>query len=92
MTSGGVVGQHDPARPDADGRGAAGDVPDDDGGGGAGDAGQVVMLGHPEACVAPALGVPGQVEAVAEGLGRAAALPDRRQVEDGVRASRIAVS
>ena len=36
----GVVGQHDPARPDADGRGAAGAVPDDDGGGGAGHAGQ----------------------------------------------------
>ena len=67
-------------------------MPDDDRGGGAGDAGQVVVLGHPVAGVAPALGVPGQVEAVAEGLGRAAALHGSARGRGRSSGSGIAVS
>ena len=57
-----VVGQHDPAGAHADGRGARRDVADHDRGGGAGDARHVVVLGVPEAPVAPPLGVAGEVE------------------------------
>ena len=41
------------------------------------------MLGQPIAQVAPTLGMAGQVQRVAEGLGGVAALNDRRRVQDG---------
>ena len=63
----------------------AGDVRDDDRGRGARDAGHAVMLGEPEAMVAPALGVAREVERVAERLRGVAALDDRREVENGKR-------
>ena len=44
---------------------AAATLADDDRGGGAGDAGHVVVLGEPEAAVAPGLGVPREIEGVA---------------------------
>ena len=62
-----VIGQHDAAGADADARGPAGDVADQHRGGGAGDARHVVVLGQPEPVVAPAFGVPRQVERVVEG-------------------------
>ncbi len=70
----GMVGQHDAAGADADGRGAAGDVADDDRRGRAGDAAHVVVLGQPVAAIAQPLGVPGEVERVAEGERGIAAL------------------
>jgi hypothetical protein len=54
-----VVRQHHPAGADADGLRASGDMPDEDGGRRASDARYVVMLGEPEAVVAPRFGVPG---------------------------------
>ena len=78
-----VVGQHDAAGADADGRRAGGDMADHHRGRGAGDAGHVVVLGQPVAAVAQALGMPGEVEGVAQGLAGVAALDDRREVEDG---------
>ncbi|MNN21223.1 hypothetical protein D3C81_1345350 [compost metagenome] len=78
-----VIGQHDAAGADADGRRATGDMADQHRSGGAGDAGHVVVLGQPEAAVAPALGVLGQIKHVAEGLLRAGAFTDGGQVENG---------
>ncbi len=64
-----VVGQHDAAGADADGRGAGGDMADDDGGRGAGDARHVVMLGEPVAVVAEPLGMAGEIERVPQAIG-----------------------
>ena len=80
-----VIRQHDAARSDTDGPGAAGNIADHHGRRGAGDAGHVVMLGEPESLEPPAFGVLREVERIAEGLGRIAALIDRRQIEDGKR-------
>ena len=79
----GVIGQHDAAGADADGFRAAGDVAEGDGGGGAGDAGHVVVLGEPEAAIAEALGVAGEIERAVERIGGRAALRDGGEVEDG---------
>ena len=78
-----MVGQHDAAGADADGRRAAGDMADDHRGGGAGDARHVVVLGEPVAGEAPALGMAGEIERVGERLGGAAASDDGRQIENG---------
>ena len=83
-----VVREHDPARADPDRLRPAGDVRDHDRGRGAGDPDRVVMLGQPEALVAPPLGVLGEVERVAQRLGRRRALDDRREVEHGERRQR----
>ena len=80
-----MIRQHDAARADADRRGAAGDVRDHDRRRRARDAGHVVMLGEPEAAIAPALGVLREVERVPERLRGGAAFDDRREVEDGER-------
>ena len=80
-----MVGEHNPAGPDADARDPAGDILDDHGRRGAGDAREVVVLGQPVAVVIPPLGVAGQVQGVAEGLGGRAALADRSEVEHGER-------
>ena len=79
-----VVGQHDAAGADADGRGAGGHVADDHRGRGAGDAGHVVVLGQPEAAVAPALGVAARGRGCC-GTPGAASPPSTigREVEDG---------
>ena len=85
-----VVGEHDPARADADRRRAGGDVSDRNRGRGAGDAGHVVVLGEPEAAVAPALGVPREVDGVARER-RAASPPStmgaRSRTESGTTAA-----
>ncbi len=80
-----VIGEHDPAGADPDGRRAGGDMRDGDRGRRAGDAGHVVVLGEPEAVVAPALRVLRQIDGVAKRLGGVAPLDDRRQIEDGQR-------
>jgi hypothetical protein len=77
-----VVRQHDAARSDADGFGAAGDIADHHRGRGAGDAGHVVMFCKPESLVIPAFGVSREIERIAEGLRRIAALIDRRQIQN----------
>jgi hypothetical protein len=61
-----VVGQHDPARADADPPGHARHVPDHHLGNRAGDARRVVVLRQPVARVAQLVGELGQVERVAE--------------------------
>jgi hypothetical protein len=78
-----MIGQHDAAGADADGRGAAGDMADDDRRGGAGDAAHVVMLGQPVAAKTQPFRVAGEVERVAEGERGIAARDDRGQVENG---------
>jgi hypothetical protein len=80
-----MIGKHDAAGADADCFCAAGDVRDDDGSGGAGDAGHVVVLGEPEAVVAPGFGVLREIERVAEGVGGGGALWDGGEVQDGER-------
>ncbi len=80
-----VVGQHDPAGPDADRRRGGGHVADDHRGRGARDARHVVVLGQPDAPVAPALGVPCEVCRVAERHGGVAAFRYGRQIEDRAR-------
>ncbi|MNG27566.1 hypothetical protein D3C84_1127020 [compost metagenome] len=42
-----------------------------------------MVLGHPEARKAQALGVPGQFQGIVQGLGGATVVTDGRQIEDG---------
>ena len=77
-----VIGQHDAARSDADRPGARGNGADHHGGRGAGDARHVVMFGQPEPLVAPPFGMLREIERIAEGLRRVAALIDRRQIQN----------
>ena len=77
-----VVGQHDAAGADSDRRGSGADERQGHGRRRAGDAGHVVVLGHPEAMIAEPLGVPRQVQAVAQGLPGVAAFGDGREIEN----------
>jgi hypothetical protein len=77
-----MVWQHHAARSNTNGPGAAGDIADHHRGRSAGDAGHIMMLGEPEPLVIPAFGVLRQIEPIVEGLGRIAALIDRRQVQN----------
>src|SRR5690606_23002536 len=77
-----VVRQHDPARADADRRGRVADVREHDRDRAAGDTGGGVVLGDPEALVAGLLGGRGELAGLAQGLGDAAALAHRDEVED----------
>ena len=61
-----VVREHDASRPDPNGLGAFGDMTEHDRCRGAGDAGHIVMLRHPDALIAPFLGVSGEVAGVVE--------------------------
>ena len=78
-----MIGQHDAARPDPDPLRAIGHIADDHRGGGARDAGHVVVLGHPVAGEAPLVGVPGEVERVAECVGGGVADAHGNEVQDG---------
>ena len=80
-----VVRQHDPAGADADRLRRRGKVGEDHRGGGAGDARHVVVLGHPDAAIAPALGVDGDISSVHERAARVDLLRDANQFEDGER-------
>ena len=77
-----MIRQHDATSADADARGAFRHEPERDGRRRAGDAREVVVFGHPEALVAPALGVLCEISRTPERLARVAAARDRRQVED----------
>jgi hypothetical protein len=77
-----MVGQHHAARADAYRFGPTGHMADHYRRRGAGDAGHIVMLGKPEAPVSPLFRVLGEIERVGEGLRRARAGVDRREVED----------
>ncbi len=76
-----MIGQHDAASANTNRLGAAGNVANDDRRGGACDTAHVVVLGKPEALVAPRLGVLRQVKGVVQGLRRCAALRNGRQIE-----------
>ena len=78
-----VVGQHDAARADANGRGAGRDMGDHHRGRRTRDARHVVMLGEPVAVVAEALGMARQIERVLQRLGDIAAFGNRREIEYG---------
>ncbi|MCY1304094.1 hypothetical protein D9M68_847010 [compost metagenome] len=78
-----VVGQHDPARTQADAGGAASQVGQQHGSGRAGDAFHVVVLGHPETREAQALDVARQLQGIVQGLGGATVVADGREIEDG---------
>src|SRR5437870_1639209 len=78
-----MVRQHDPAGADADRLGATRDMPDHHRCRRARNARHVVMLGEPEALVAPALDVPGEIERIGKRLRRIAALTDGSEVEHG---------
>ena len=77
-----MVGQHDAAGADADGLRAGGDMRDDDRGRGAGDARHVVMLGHPDAAIAPVLGMGGEIAGVVERAARIGLFGDADEIED----------
>ncbi len=73
----GVIGKHDPAGADANGRSAAGDVANHHRCRGAGDSGHVVMLGKPVTPVSPAFGMASQIQSVGERLRHVAAFHHR---------------
>ena len=77
-----MVGQHDAARPDPDGRRPGGEVGEDDRRRGAGDARHVVMLRHPDAAIAPSLGVGGKIASVVQRAARVRPLGDADKLED----------
>ena len=83
ITSGAWLGSMMPPAPTRIVDVPAGDVRDHDRGRGARDARHAVVLGEPEAPVAPALGVLRQVERVAQRARRVAVGGDRREIEDG---------
>ena len=85
MTSGAWLGSMMPPAPTRMRLRAGGDVGDDDRGRGAGDAGHVVVLGHPEAAIAPALGVGGEIAGVVERAARIGLFGDADEIEDGQR-------
>ncbi len=80
-----VIGQHDPARADADRPGGLPDMGEDDRGRAAGDAFHPVVLGHPEALVAGLFGGLRGKGGLRQRLAHAAAFAHRDQVEDGQR-------
>ena len=77
-----VVRQHDPAGPNPDARCTGPHVTNQHGRGRAADAGHVVVLGQPEPRVAQPLRVLRQLQRVAEGQCRRAALDDGREIQD----------
>src|SRR5690606_30623531 len=85
-----VIRQHDAAGTNTDRIRARGNVPDDDRGRGARDARNVVVLGHPEAAIAPVLCVPGELARIVERSARIGVLGDADQIEYGKRYHRSA--
>ena len=78
-----MVGQHDAAGADPDGLGAGGDMANHDRGRGTGDARHVVMLGHPDAPIAPALGMSRKIAGIVECAARIGVFGDADEIEDG---------
>ena len=79
-----VVGQHDAARADPNGLGAARDMADHDRGRSRGDAGHVVMLGQPKAVIALCLGMAGKVQRIGQRLGGGLAFGNRGKIEERI--------
>src|SRR6202521_6420545 len=79
-----MIWQHDTARTDTDRRCPTSHVAYQHCRGGAGDARHSMVLGQPEAPVAPAFGVARQIQRIAKRLRGVASLVDGRKVEDGV--------
>ncbi len=80
-----VVRQHDAARADANGPGAAGDVPDDDRRGRARDSFHAVMFGEPEAQEPEFFRSLRKAQRVAERVGGRCALRDGGEIQNGER-------
>ena len=78
-----MVGQHDPTRADADGRGLRAHERQRHRGRRARNAGHRMMLGHPEAFVAEPLGVTCEVGGIAQRPAGVAAFGDGREIEHG---------
>src|SRR5579864_239165 len=77
-----MIWQHDSAGANTHGAGASGNISDDDRRCGAGDANHVVVLGQPEAAIAPTFSVLGQIEGVMQGIGRRGSLRHERQIKN----------
>ena len=77
-----MVRQHDAAGADPDGLRPGGDMGEHDRRRGAGDARHVVMLRHPDAAIAPSLGMGGKVASVVERAARVRPLGDADKLED----------
>ncbi len=77
-----VVGQHDPARANADGACGMADMCEHHRGRSARDAIHCMVLGHPEALAACTFGDAGEAGGGGEGFFQRAALAHRHQIED----------
>ena len=78
----GMVGQHDPARTDANLGRARSDMADDDRGSGAGDARHVVVFRQPETVIAQLLRMPREITRSLKRISYRAALHDGRKIEN----------
>ena len=78
-----VVRKHDASCPDPNGRRPFGDMSKHDRCRGAGDARHVVMLRHPDALIAPFLGVSGEVASIVERAAGVGVLRDANKFENG---------
>ena len=78
-----MVGQHDPARADADGRRRMSDMGQHNGGRGRSDARHAVMFGHPIAVIAQLFGMGGQHGGMGKGGRDVAAFSDGDEIEQG---------
>ncbi len=78
-----MVGQHDPAGPDADRCRSASYVADHHRSCGARDSHHVVVLRQPEAAIAEAFGVLRQVQRMPQRVSRTGALGNEREIKHG---------
>ena len=78
-----MVGQHDAAGADPDGLCPRGDMAKHDRRRGAGDARHVVMLRHPDAAIAPVLGMDREIAGIVERAARIGIFGDADKIEDG---------
>ena len=76
-----VVGQHDPARTDPDGRGQARDMSDQDRGCGRGNARHVVVFGKPVTMKAQGFGMTREIAGIAQGSGGIQTFGYRGEIE-----------
>src|SRR5829696_305369 len=77
-----MVGQQDAARPDANGRRAAGDITNYDGRCSSPNAGHVVMFGNPVALVTKRFGMLREIEALVQSVARCLTEDDRNEIEN----------
>jgi hypothetical protein len=84
-----VIGQHHAPRAHADRLGAGGNMADQHCRGRARNPRHVVMLGEPEAPIAPTFDVLGEIERVPESISGRRAFDDRSEIEDRERNRRV---